>query len=198
MNFVKSLALAASLVLPGSAFALTVPDFLFVESNGFRNLSTADVSTSADLGNIGPGVTYGIAGRIVDAQDTFTFTTTTAFSLTFVDLADTNGVDLDAGVGFDSTFQPLAGPALTDFVLTDSNNISNSVTLTSPQGAGTVIFADVAPGSYTFLIDGSLSQGIASTYDIALETAPIPLPAALPLLVGGIGTLVALRRRKRA
>ncbi|MEM1360338.1 MAG: VPLPA-CTERM sorting domain-containing protein [Pseudomonadota bacterium] len=198
MNFVKTLALAASLALPSSAFALTTPDFLFVESDGFRSNSTGDVTVSADLGQVGPGTIYGIAGRIVGSMDTFTFSTKSAFSLTFVDLADTNGVDLDAGVGFDSTFQPKAGPKLTDFVLTDSNNMSSTVSLISPQGPGTVIFSGVAPGLYTFVIDGTQSKGVASTYDIALTTAAVPLPAALPLLAAGIGGLVALRRRKRA
>lgn len=38
----------------------------------------------------------------------------------------------------------------------------------------------------------------ATSLEPVIQPAPVPVPAALPLLAGGLGALFALRRRKRA
>lgn len=47
-----------------------------------------------------------------------------------------------------------------------------------------------------FRADGSSTDAYADDLSLVLSAAPIPVPAGLPLLVGGLGALAWMRRRK--
>lgn len=196
---------AAALALTvGSANAttLTTPDELVLESSSNRadGGATGDVGTS-NLGIIsGPTLrTTGIAGRIVSASDAFVFTSRSMFSMEFANLAFTSGTDIDGCEGFDPTdcsdgTRP-NGRMTADFLLDDGTTVL-SQSFTSPEPAGTSIFADVQPGTYTFTIDGDNNATVGSAYDVLVTTQPVPLPAALWMLIGALGGLGALRRAR--
>ena len=54
----------------------------------------------------------------------------------------------------------------------------------------------IGPGVYTLVVEGSVgpNRRVPALYDIEVA-AKIPLPAAGLLLIAGLGSLVALRRR---
>lgn len=203
---IKTFTTAAALALTvGSAHAatLTTPDALFLESADNRNDGTApgDIGTS-NLGTIsGPTLRMtGIAGRIVSASDAFVFTSNAMFSMEFANLAFTSGVDIDGCEGFDPTncssgTQP-NGSMSADFLLDDGTTAQNQ-SFTSPVAAGTSIFANVQPGTYTFTIDGDNAATVGSAYDVLVTTQPVPLPAALPMGAAGLGLLGFLRTRRK-
>lgn len=52
---------------------------------------------------------------------------------------------------------------------------------------------EIAPGDFAFIAASLDAEG--SALDTSVNVAPVPLPAGLPLLVGGLGALALLRRR---
>ena len=52
-----------------------------------------------------------------------------------------------------------------------------------------------AGGTYALEIRGNVTGASGGTYSGSINFSPLPLPAALPLLLGGLG-LLDLRRRK--
>ena len=101
--------------------------------------------------------------------------------------SDDNGAFLDGTLvqaGFDADilqllFGDLSGSAASDF---------------GPQALVEIIFIDPFPGTdpLSNLSDGT-AYAVAAT--VSAPVSPIPLPAALPLLLAGLGGLVLLRRR---
>jgi hypothetical protein len=72
-----------------------------------------------------------------------------------------------------------------------------------PGGSGEVAVLDamtLAPGTYVLEIRGLVTGASGGSYTGQLNLTPVPLPAALPLLVGGLGALGAFggRRRRKA
>ena len=204
MNYLAGAVLAACstmLATAGSAVTVT-PDILIVESNQNRGNGTSEGDiVQTDFGDIS-GQIAGWAGRIVDATDSVTFNTTDAFDVDFVDLTYVLGGDIDGCAGFDGSDCSTDSANNEDgrvatFTLTNNDNNLLSLTsqFTSSVDAGTRIFSDVPAGSYTFTITG-LSGDAGSAYDIAI--AAVPVPAAGFLLLGGLGGLVAMRRRTKA
>jgi len=196
---------AAALALTvgsASAATLTTPDALVLESSKNR----ADGSATGDIGTTDLGIisgaasrTTGIAGRIVSASDAFVFTSNAAFSMEFANLAFTSGTDIDGCEGFDPTdcsvgTQP-NGSMRAAFSLDDGTSVF-SQSFTSPEPAGTSIFTNVQPGTYTFTIDGDNGTNVGSAYDVLVTTQPVPLPAALWMLMGALGGLGVLRRAR--
>ena len=55
----------------------------------------------------------------------------------------------------------------------------------------------LSAGTYVLEIRGTAS-GSGDSYSGVLDVAPVPLPAALPMLLGGLGMLGAAARRRRA
>ena len=185
-----------------SASAVTVqPDVLIIESNQNRG----DGSAPGDIGNSDSGDfglitgTAGIAGRIVNAIDTFTFETAFDFNVDFVNLLDTSGVDIDDCEGFDGS-DCSDGSAnneegrLARITLDDGfTTLSQDFTSTLP--AGTSIFSNVGAGSYTLRIEG-ISGSAGSAYDIAISA--VPIPAGLPLLLSAFGMAGFVMRKKKS
>lgn len=193
-NLLKTLSAAATAVVIGAAAnaaTLTTPDILFIESAGFRGDGTSSDIVNGDLGMIAPGKIAGIAGRIKNQTDSFTFETSVRFSVSFVDLADLLGIDIDPSKGFDPTFVASDSPVSASFSLIGPD--MRSAVFTSPIAPDFTMFGNVAPGKYTLLIDGTIENG-SSTYDIAISA--VPLPAAGVVLLGGLGLMGALKRRK--
>lgn len=204
----KSLAVTAlticSAMAATSASAVTVtPDVLIIESNENRGNGTGvtigDSVAGFGLGNIS-GQIGGIAGRIVGSVDTFTFQYDTTFNVDFVNLFDTGGVDIDMCQGFDGS-DCSSGSANNEPGRTAIFSLDNGVDpvltamFTSTVAPGTSIFFDVAPGTYTFTIDGTTGTA-GSAYDVAISA--VPVPAGLPLLLSalGIAGFAASRKRK--
>jgi len=185
----------------GSAATVT-PDTLFIESNNNRGdgLGTiGDIVGTYGLGDI-TGLNAGIAGRIVNANDTFSFVSNTAFNISFVDLADLLGVDIDDCAGFDgsdcSDGSADNEPGRTArFSLHNGAVTTHSADFTSTIAAGTSIFSNVSAGTYTFSIDGR-SGPAGSAYDIAISA--VPVPAGLPLLLSALGLAGFFARRTRS
>ena len=57
----------------------------------------------------------------------------------------------------------------------------------------------LAGETYTFNTTNWGSTTVSSIYsfDFSVAVAPVPLPASLPLLLGGLGLIAAVRRRRR-
>ena len=204
MKFFAASAIAIISVTAGtlSSAATVTPDTLVIESNNNRGNglgNVGDIVGTYDLGDI-TGLTAGIAGRIVNAVDTFSFVSNTAFSMNFVDLADLFGVDIDDCAGFDGS-DCSAGSANNEpgrtarFSLHDGVTTTHSADFTSTVAAGTSIFSNVSAGTYTFSIDGR-SGPAGSAYDIAISA--VPIPATGLLLFGALGGLGLVRRKRKA
>lgn len=192
--------IAATSASASTLTTLVTPDQLFLESSGNRanGAASGDIGSTA-LGTIsGPAERItGIAGRIVSATDVFTFTSRSVFDMHFANLAFPSGTDIDGCAGFDSS--DCSKNSLENGVIDAIFKLSGvgAVTFTSPQTAGTPIFSNVAAGSYTFTIDGKSGGSLGSAYDVAITTTPVPVPAALPLLLSAFGAAGFFARRKR-
>ena len=190
----KRVLLAAVMVALTSTGASAVTfNRLFVESNGHRPMASGDISGYHDLGLFAAGEAVGIGGRIVGGVDIWQFTAQTPFRLFLTDLP----IDDNEGFDHSSLGRPYAnnGQTTATFSLTEGTNTLFSTTLTSTSADGLLAGFDFegGPGTYRLLIDGQRGRG--ATYDLAL-VAPVPIPATLPLLLGGLGAMAALYRRK--
>ena len=58
------------------------------------------------------------------------------------------------------------------------------------------IFSGMQAGTYFLDVAGTADGSLGGTYVGQLNLAPVPLPAALPLLLSGLGLFGALRRRR--
>jgi len=70
-----------------------------------------------------------------------------------------------------------------------------------PGGSGEVAVLPataLAPGTYVLQIRGNVTGTDGGSYAGVLNVTPVPLPAGLPLLLGGLGLIGAARRRSRA
>ena len=71
---------------------------------------------------------------------------------------------------------------------------------TQAVGSGEVAVINqtgLAAGTYVLQIRGNVSGSSGGTYVGQLQVTPVPLPAALPLLISGIGLLGGAIRRRR-
>jgi len=202
--------LAAMIMAFAPAAAVATPIDIFIESDGNRGLAAPD---GGDIvGSVIPTVVsasqrVGIAGRVQNLEDNWEFTSTTAFNVSFVDLI-LSPDDLNAFLDGSDTSPPTAPNSdlrEVNVSLLDSmmSTLSSKSFFPSDVNSETLIFGNVAAGTYTLNIDGLVptdadpSEG--ATYDIEIAAvAPIPLPAAGWMLLAGLGGLVALRRRQAA
>ncbi|MFM2289258.1 MAG: hypothetical protein RL684_2401 [Pseudomonadota bacterium] len=84
------------------------------------------------------------------------------------------------------TVGSIPGGALTPIPWTGFATGQNSLTLN---------FTAIPAGTYYIDIRGSVTGSAGGSYLAALNVAPVPLPAALPMLLSGLG-LLGLRRRR--
>jgi hypothetical protein len=64
-------------------------------------------------------------------------------------------------------------------------------------GTVSVLNTTVAPGTYVLEVRGNVTGLSGGSYSGSLNLTPVPLPAALPLLLSGFGLLGGLLRSKR-
>lgn len=151
----------------------------------------------------------GAAGHIHDNTTLETFlgadggslVGTNTTNLTYSVFRFTGWLDLAAGtntfsVGSDDGFQlKVDGNVLSSY---NGNRPFQTTSVDADLGAGLKAFELIywENSSYTgveFRINGALAQFAAPG-----ATAPVPLPAGLPLLAGGLGLFALAKRRKRA
>ncbi len=150
------------------------------------------VSAATDLSFSGlSGAEYDTAGVYVIGQINFT------------------GTDDDGG-GLDSVLFQLFDDGLVKFEDTYSLLIGSSgsflfqaffpgLVATGAPGVGLVL-SDIPNGSFDVVIDPFIVPRYADPSECEKDcgpVAPVPLPGAMPLLVAGIGSIAALRRRRR-
>ncbi|MEM1432135.1 MAG: hypothetical protein AAGG09_21975, partial [Pseudomonadota bacterium] len=159
------------------------------------------------------GHVIGIHGRIVSAEDRFTFSVRdgAVFDVRF----DFDGYTLEGGgvvapglsglVTQSASREPdlsLAAKgvriALLDDTLTELDSITYGSHQTSATTTNASIFSELEAGTYTLVVDGSVgpNTNAAALYDIEVSIVPLPLP--LLMLTTGLGGLVLLGRRRPA
>lgn len=202
----KSILAATGLVLVAGVpaygatvgFELTIsPQIGGSQGNNVPTLELTNTSTAADLTSF--AMTIGDTTRNFDEIYTIT-TSAGSSSLTFGDTVQ-SGTRTDS---FEISFTGL-GVSQTatwdvDVDIDSSNTIENFATVffnngTAPNSIVTVGFST---GDF---IDFTLPDGNSPySYSQSAETSVIPVPAALPLMAGGLGVigLMGWRRRKAA
>ncbi|MEL7529639.1 MAG: hypothetical protein AAFN16_28030 [Pseudomonadota bacterium] len=196
-------------VLGGPAHAMTMG-----YTEGSRDLvdgtqKLGDASSSplgTSLGVLGFGASdyrqIDLHGRIVGSTDVFSFTAASNFIVEFIfgPISVKNGTKTIDG-GF---VQEGNTGNKSEFVLglsgASDGKVFQTNILSEADNMGTsLIFRAMAGSPYTFSIQNGPDNNPsgAATYDIRLTA--VPLPAALPLLAGGLGILgLAGWRRKRS
>lgn len=167
-----------------------------------------------DLGTLGAGDTFGIYGRIVSSVDRFSFdfSSASAFDVSF-DFDGYETVDGTVAQGWSGLIDQSVVNAGTDPSTTGGGKgvrislfqgltevVSQSYTTNVVFGAVSSIFSNIAAGEYTLVVDGSVGPNKSRPALYDLQVTAVPIPAALPLLAGGIGLLgvAGWRRRKSA
>ena len=86
------------------------------------------------------------------------------------------------------------------------NQINPALVIGTPAGAvydatmsgGTdTLYATLNPGTYVLEVRGVVTGSTGGSYAGTLQVAPVPLPAALPLLLSGLGLLGGLIRPRQ-
>ncbi|MEM9344366.1 MAG: VPLPA-CTERM sorting domain-containing protein [Pseudomonadota bacterium] len=147
---------------------------------------------SFDIGDV-----VRVYGRVVGGVDTYTFDTSTDFTIRFIfggyDLANGGSVN-ESGFVSETVAEKTATFRLTN---TDTNDIQTVTYTTDITGGNSFIFAG-GPGTYLFSIDGRGDQGRpVGLYDLRITAVPLPASALLMLTALG-GVAVASRRTRKA
>lgn len=197
MNVMVGLGMLA---MTSSAFATTTgfTEGVRTQVAGTTVITPTDAPSNGgfDLGDLtAVGDVISLHGRIVNAADAYTFSSATAFTVEFIfgGLTLANMTTTDTS-GF--TFDTQGGPAsnTSNFSLDDGmGTVLVEQFMTEITGGPSLIFS-AGPGDYTFIIDGIPPSG-GALYDIQITA--VPLPAALPLLLGGMGLLGVFGRKKK-
>ena len=189
-------AAAALMLVATSASAVVVDNFGLSNTNGA--IETLEVSPTSDVLSL---------TTIRDGEGAFSFSlnfeTSTNFGapgvasliLAYSDNAGTGTTVRDLTVNFGSD----------TFVVTDGTGapvIAAGTTLSTSFGAGATVPLTISYSGYgdglgvgsIFSSVGIDAQAIGGT----LTATPVPLPAGMALALGGLGALVAVRRRRRA
>jgi hypothetical protein len=84
-----------------------------------------------------------------------------------------------------------------------TNSVIDAWSTTIPLGGNSATYSVLAPqtltaGTYVVEVRGTASGIAGGTYSGNLNLTPVPLPAALPLLLSGVGLIGGFGRRRRA
>ena len=147
-------------------------------------------------GTLSNGDTYGLVASYVVALPTST-TGSYIFSL---NLSSSTGIDdLSArlyayGPGENTTLGITGALPNGGLVSSWSSSVNGGLVDSTTMPA-----TNVAAGLYVLEVVGQLSSGATSgSYSGQLSVDPVPLPAALPLLLSGIGGIIGFGRRRKA
>jgi hypothetical protein len=173
------------------------PSSTYIFDRTMSNPSGSYAGFTIKDGNQTPGENIGFL-------DSYVFTVSTAISnATLISL------NLDTTLGLDdlsmriyqysssnnynvSTSQAPGGTLLVDsWSLSDNASSGNIVASTTLSQNG------LAAGTYVLQVAGLETGTQSGTYQGSLNIDPVPLPAALPLIVSGLGLLGGLARRRR-
>jgi hypothetical protein len=179
-NFISNiLAVAALAFSVGSASAASLDPLGPYFSAG--TCSTSDVSGGATQCY---GAVAGSEGFIVDVNNGTFGNQQGLFGITnWLDIYQSNvaGADFEQVAGNFSVNWDLTGPV--------------AVLLRMPGSWAAYLFDSLAAGIYAFDLSGVGNRSLEGIRIMA--TNPIPVPAALPLLAGGLGVMVMVGRRRR-
>jgi hypothetical protein len=226
-NGIGYCAAMLAMALSGTAWSATVPigpggTFLLGNSytNANPNVTTSGNVTNNDISsNMASSYTYsdswaGAQTTISNGStsNTYGFYDDFVFTITGSNLDSiTSTIDLTSG----STSTGIKNLDVQLFMLSGNatlpawvpvNGVSDTVGVTnftlSPNASGTVVVLDptqsLAAGSYVLQIRGLADGSGGGSYTGSLDVTPVPLPASVWLLIGGLVMLVGLQRRDGA
>ncbi|MEM6941827.1 MAG: VPLPA-CTERM sorting domain-containing protein [Pseudomonadota bacterium] len=194
LNGIGCGAALGAVLTAGAASAVTVDpaDFDSVFTEGLRTATTsgeAAVGSEAVPGN-GDIDTFDIpglagdtllVGRVEDATDTYTSGSVTGFAtITVLNYAQ---AVRDGISPFSAVFSVFAG----------STEVGSGTFGSAGPTSGVVAASQFNGDPFRLVVDG---QSGAADYDVSISIASVPLPAAGLMLIGALGGLGMMRRRK--
>jgi hypothetical protein len=204
-EFLNPTGSANVMTTTGSATALTLPGQYTLANTFNTQQSTA---TNALIGTTNPPATPGV---LYAFQDTYVFTLPAAAAgdlltatLSLGNIFSISDLQVRLYGWSDTTLAGGPAPAATVGAIPSGpggyvNAIGWQGFTTQPnQNLISLNFGVVPAGTYYLDIRGTATGTSGGSYVGQLNVAPVPLPAALPLLLSGLGLLGAARRRKAA
>jgi hypothetical protein len=201
---------AAAMIAFGFAQAANAAAVIIPYTGSFSESSSGDIDGVAGAGDLplfqlvsGANTFAASAQSNTDPSDAFLIEILPGFTLVSASIQwATNASD----------FNPVFANPAPKWTVTTSDGLQTvlDVTLTSNGATATVNFnvpnINRGPGIYSVVLGNglfALSQNNAPinytmTFNVRQDLAAVPLPAALPLFLAGLGALGVARRRKKA
>jgi hypothetical protein len=181
-NIVKFALTAAAIAFGSTASAAVV---IFTPAAGPSPSAPPPIVESFDL----TGGQLVTAAEVLLPDQTASYTFKALNSLTVSDIAF-GGTGNNAGADLGSVTFGLTSPPTNSF---------SSIVVSGTSSAGTSFlpgFTVAGGDSFTIFYADGISAPVS--VDFSFSTTPVPVPAALPLLIGGVAALGAVARKKKA